>query len=325
MDIADMRFNRREKESFLKELASGRLSHAYIVEGAEGVGKFTFASFAANAILCGGEPKPCGKCPDCIKYAAGSHPDLFVFAPEKDASQLTVNVVREIKKSIYLMPNEGAKKVYIIRDGQKMNVQAQNALLKFFEEPPESAVLFVLTDKREALLPTVISRGQIITLYPASNADVKAWLRQTFPRKTDEEIDAAVRMCEGIPGKALSLMEKRFSQIRADAEEYARAVFGRDGFKLLSFFKSKRYDRQKAKDFLLMLFSLFSDVLRAKERTQNYTFLDTEQAVSYARQTTERKITFLAERTLAAFEEIDGNANINLALTAMGADINSIL
>ena len=71
--------------------------------------------------------------------------------------------------------------------------------------------------------------------------------------------------------------------------------------------------------------TLFSDVLRAKERTQNYTFLDTEQAVSYARQTTERKITFLAERTLAAFEEIDGNANINLALTAMGADINSIL
>ena len=146
-----------------------------------------------------------------------------------------------------------------------------------------------------------------------------------FPRKTNEEIEPAVRMCEGIPGKALTLLEKRFSQIRADAEEYARAVFGRDGFKLISFFKAKRYDRQKAKDFLLMLFSLFSDVLRAKERTQNFAFLDTEQAVSYARQTTERKITFLAERALSAFEEIDGNANINLTLTAMGADINSIL
>ena len=212
-----MRFNRREKEAFLKELASGRLSHAYIIEGAEGVGKFTFASFAANAILCSGERRPCGKCPDCVKFAAGSHPDLFVFAPEKDASQLTVNVVREIKKSIYLMPNEGAKKVYIIKDGQKMNVQAQNAMLKFFEEPPESAVLFILTDKREALLPTVISRGQIITLYPAANGDIAAWLAEKFPRKAKEEIDAAVRVCEGIPGKAVTLTEKRFSQIRADA------------------------------------------------------------------------------------------------------------
>ncbi|MBO4500824.1 MAG: DNA polymerase III subunit [Clostridia bacterium] len=324
MELTDMRFNRKQKEAFVKELASNRLSHAYIIEGAEGSGKYTFARFAAAAILCGGENKPCGKCPDCVKLLADSHPDLFVFAPEKDAQQLTVNVVREIKKSIYLLPNEGAKKVYIIRDGQKMNVQAQNALLKFFEEPPESAVLFVLTDKREALLPTVISRGQIITLYPASPQSVEEWLAEKFPRKPKEEITAAAKMCEGSPGKALTLLEKRFSQIRADAEEYAKAVFERSGFKTVSFFKTKKYDRAKAKDFLLTLFSLFSDVLRAKERSQNFVILERSAAETYARLTTERKITALAEKTLSVYEEIDANANINLALTSFGAAVNTI-
>ena len=324
METTDMRFNRREKQQFLKELASGRLSHAYIVEGDEGCGKFTFASFAANAILCSGENKPCGRCSDCVKLAAGSHPDLFVFAPEKDAAQLTVNIVREIKKSVYLMPNEGARKVYIIKDGQKMNVQAQNALLKFFEEPPESAVFFVLTDKRESLLPTVISRGQIITLYPSPKGDIAAWLTEKYPRKSPGEIDAAVKMCEGSPGKALTLLEKRFSQIRADAEEYASSVFMRDKFKTVTFFRSKKYDRAKARDLLLTLFSLFTDVLHAKERSGKFVILEPERAEAYAKLSTERKLASLAERTLAAYEEIDSNANINLALTSYGAAVSAI-
>lgn len=324
METTDMRFNKTEKQTLLKELASERLSHAYIVEGVEGSGKFTFASFAAAAILCRGEDRPCGRCSDCVKLAAGSHPDLFVFAPAKDAATLTVDVAREIKKSVYLMPNEGVKKVYIIKDAQKMNVQAQNAMLKFFEEPPESAVFFVLTDKREALLPTVISRGQIVTLYPSPLPEIERWLCEKFPRKPKEEIAAAVKMCEGSPGKALTLLEKRFSQIRADAEEYAQAVFGREKFKETAFFKAKRYDRAKAKDFLLTLFSLFSDVLRAKERKQSFVILDEEKALSYARLTTERKMTSAAEATLAAYEAVDSNANINLTLASFGAKLASI-
>lgn len=322
--MSDMRFNKKEKEKFLHELENGRLSHAYIVEGEDGVGKYTFAMFAANAILCTGENKPCGQCNGCKKLASGNHPDLFVFGPEKEGSQITVGIVREIKKSVYLLPNEGDKKVYIIRDGQSMNVQAQNALLKFFEEPPASAVFFVLTDKREALLPTVISRGSLITLYPASNEKIIPWLKEKFPKKTNEEIISAVNMCEGCPGKALALLDKRFTQIKSDVTEFADLIFASKKFGTVSFFKSKKYDRIKAKDFLLTLFSLFADVFRAKRKEQKYVLLDDAQAKGYAKLTTDKKLAFMSEETMRSYERIDLNTNINLTLVSFAGKINEI-
>lgn len=153
LDFLDKQFNTVQKEGFCRELSSGVLSHAYIVEGEEGFGKTFFAFFSAAAILCSGNNKPCGVCSSCKKIGQNSHPDLIVIAPDREGGIITVGMVREIKRSIYLLPNESDKKVYIIKDGHKMNIQAQNALLKFFEEPPPSAVFFILTDKKDPSFP----------------------------------------------------------------------------------------------------------------------------------------------------------------------------
>ena len=320
----DMRFNRREKEQFLRLLESGRLPHAFIVEGPEGVGKFTFSLFASTSILCTGKNRPCGSCDACIKLRDGNHPDLYIISPEKESSQIKVEEVREIKKSVYMLPNEGDKKVYIIKDGQKMNVQAQNALLKLFEEPPESSVFFILTDNRESLLPTVVSRGHIITLCPSKPEDIMKYLKELYPKKTAEELENAVNMCEGSPGKALTLLEKKYGVIRNDVLEYASLLFSHSGFACMSFFKSKRYDRSKAKDFMLTLFLLFSDVMRAKKKSDRFVFLPPETAYYYAKLTTETKLALISEEILRSFEAIDANSNLNLTFSVFAAKVSEI-
>ena len=145
-----MLFNRTEKEKLLSEIASGKLSHAYLIEGGEGCGKTYFARFAAAAALRTGDKPPCGKCPSCVKALAGSHPDLFYFSPDKKASMGVEQRRETSKNSLFFMPNDGDRKVYIIDDAQKMTVQAQNALLKFIEEPPASVLFFIVADKKES-------------------------------------------------------------------------------------------------------------------------------------------------------------------------------
>ena len=208
-----MLFNRTEKEKLLSEIASGKLSHAYLIEGGEGCGKTYFARFAAAAVLCTGDKPPCGKCPSCVKALAGSHPDLFYFSPDKKAS-MGVETVRDIKKSLFFMPNDGDRKVYIIDDAQKMTVQAQNALLKFIEEPPASVLFFIVADKKESLLPTVVSRTRIISLAPSDTADIRRFLMSESKKSGGEQIDEAINMAEGSPGKALKLLCRDFSRQR---------------------------------------------------------------------------------------------------------------
>ncbi len=324
MTEVDKRFNRKEKEQFLRLLESEKLPHAFIVEGADGAGKFSFALFAAASILCSGKPRPCGVCNSCVKFKEDNHPDLYIISPEKDSSQIKVEAVRDIKKSVYMLPNEGDKKIYIIKDGQKMNIQAQNALLKLFEEPPESAVFFILTDKRESLLPTVISRGHIITLCPSKKEDITDWLKELYPKKSPDELENAVNMCEGSPGKALTLLEKKYSVIRNDVLEYADLLFAHSRFYCVSFFKAKKYDRAKAKDFLSTLFLLFSDVMRAKKKSNRFVFLSPDAASSYAKQTTETKIALISEEILRSYESVDANANLNLTFSSFAVKVSEI-
>ena len=131
----------KQKAAFAARIADGHAAHAYILEGDDGGETRRFALYMASVLLCTGDKPPCGRCASCKKALSGGetlHPDIHLYEPEKNAG-FSVETVRSIKKSIYLLPNEGNKKVYILCGAQKMSRSAQNALLKFFEEPPASA------------------------------------------------------------------------------------------------------------------------------------------------------------------------------------------
>ena len=137
----------------------GRLSHALIFEGSSEETRFKTAHELAKAVLCKSELKPCGVCSSCLKAESGNHPDIHIISKAADSSMIKIDAVREIRSKALLLPNESTKSIFIISEAQLMNANAQNALLKIFEEP-QSHVLFILTcPSKASLLETVISRA----------------------------------------------------------------------------------------------------------------------------------------------------------------------
>lgn len=179
------------------------LAHAYILSGPRGIGKHTLANALAAAMVCtGGGEKPCGQCAPCRKAAAGIHPDLIRIAGEK-GKDLTVAQVRQMRADAYIRPNEGERKVYLIEDAQSMNPSAQNAMLKLLEEGPAYAAFLLLADNADALLPTVRSRCEVLSLTPVTRQEGEHWLRRRFPQADPNEISAAAIRCGGVLGRAV--------------------------------------------------------------------------------------------------------------------------
>lgn len=314
-----MLFNRTEKEKLLSEIASGKLSHAYLIEGGEGCGKTYFARFAAAAVLCTGDKPPCGKCPSCVKALAGSHPDLFYFSPDKKAS-MGVETVRDIKKSLFFMPNDGDRKVYIIDDAQKMTVQAQNALLKFIEEPPASVLFFIVADKKESLLPTVVSRTRIISLAPSNNADIRRFLMSESKKSGGEQIDEAINMAEGSPGKALKLLCRDFSRQRQLCLDFMPILVSTSKSDAMAFLLSMKLNRDGVKEFFTLLMTALADVMNARFGRATR-LLSRDAAAEYAKSITDRKNAYLFDLATEAVVRAGENANINLLLMTFAAKL----
>ena len=153
-------------EKLTKDLKNNQIAHAYLFEGAKGLGKKTIALELASALVCPeGIHRPCGKCSSCMKAASGNHPDINIIEEDRI---IKIDEIRELIKEIQLKPYESKRKVCIICGADKMNIWAQNTLLKTLEEPPLYATLILLTTKGKSLLPTIISRCRTIKLYPVN-------------------------------------------------------------------------------------------------------------------------------------------------------------
>ena len=123
-----------------------KVSHAYIFSGEKSSGKKLLASRFAELLQCEGEgEKPCGKCRSCRQAESGNHPDIIRITHEKP-NTISVDDIREqLVGDVQIKPYQSKYKIYIVPDAEKMNVQAQNALLKTIEEPPAYAVILFLT------------------------------------------------------------------------------------------------------------------------------------------------------------------------------------
>ena len=218
----------KQKAAFAARLAEGRAAHAYILEGDE---TRRFALYMAAALLCTGDKPPCGRCASCRKALAGGetlHPDIHVFEPEKNAG-FSVETVRGIRKSVYLLPNEGDRKVYILCGAQKMSRSAQNALLKLFEEPPASASFVICCDRRDALLPTVLSRALLIPLGPLDDRTLRAYLADRHRDAPADRLDAAVRFAQGSIGRAASFLTPASQEASRAAADFCALLFAKGG------------------------------------------------------------------------------------------------
>lgn len=145
-------------------LKNGRFQHAMLFETADDYLADLICKYAAKAALCtSDEKRPCGECISCRKVESGIHPDVFT-AEGTGARTLHVEDIRNIRQDAYIAPNEGERKVYIIKNAGDMSQQSQNALLKVLEEPPEYVVFILTCKSRSELLDTVLSRVQIFNV-----------------------------------------------------------------------------------------------------------------------------------------------------------------
>ncbi len=197
--------NPRLKENLRTSVSRGKLSHSYLISGPEGAGKRTLARLLAAAALCAGENKPCCTCSSCRKVLADTHPD-YITVDDPEKKTVSVELIRQARADMFVRPNEGARKIYCIPRAMDMRPEAQNALLKVMEEPPEYGVFLLLTDNPEKLLPTIRSRCVQLRLEALSPAVLQKALREKFPQAEDGQIQGAAERSGGYLGQALELL-----------------------------------------------------------------------------------------------------------------------
>jgi DNA polymerase-3 subunit delta' len=156
--------------------AQSRLPHALLIQDAPGAGGEQLALLAAQVALCRAADYPCGRCPDCQRVQAGSHPDLWRVAPEDDSRQIKVDQVRALNESLALSAHGRSASVAIIHPADLLNTNAANALLKTLEEPRPGVLIVLVTAVTARLPATVLSRCQRLQVRPPARAECVAWL-----------------------------------------------------------------------------------------------------------------------------------------------------
>ena len=234
---------------FMKREDKNTLSHAHIIAGPDGIGKSIMAKMFAMKIL--------GKTED-INYA-----DIIHYRSEK--ASLGIDEVRRIIEEVSKKPYEGDRKVIIIHGGDKLTVQAQNAMLKTIEEPPKGVYIILLTESLELLLDTIKSRCQIYKLTPLSKNDMLKYL-ESIGETDENRISAALAYAEGIPGRADRILnDEELDKLRNLIIDLLNEVNNRNENSVLEFEnKLSKYKNEKD-EVLNLLASFIRDIIVYKE------------------------------------------------------------
>ena len=175
-------------------IETGRLPHAFIIEGADGLGKSSFARLIARGAMCGCREPLSGECGHCRKLRENIHPDLIYIQGSGKTNAIPIDAIRAMRKDALIAPNEAGKRVFILEDCDNMLPAAQNAFLKIFEEAPPHVVFIITCRSAMNLLTTIRSRGRIITLHPVEAEEGASQTAEQANSIADGILEA---MCSG--------------------------------------------------------------------------------------------------------------------------------
>jgi len=174
-----------------RQVASGTTRQAYLFTGPSGVGRRTLALRFAQSLNCTEPPEPgaaCGECWECKHTDEGTHPDVTVTQAVTAGGVLKVGQAREVRGSLNLRPYRARHRVAIFLRFQEANAEASNALLKILEEPPPFAVLILTADDPESVLPTIVSRCEVLRLRPLPFETVHRFLVERGAKAADAQL-----------------------------------------------------------------------------------------------------------------------------------------
>ena len=199
--------HQRSKRFLDRVLTGGRLPHAYLFTGPEGIGKATVARALAANLFCrkGVEAVPCGHCPACQQFASGNHPDFIHVVP--DGAAIKIDQIREIKKQLAFAPLSATTRVILVEEAQTMRREAGNSLLKILEEPPPDNLFLVVASDAQPILPTIVSRCQVLSFSPLTEEETVQVIQAHAPDIDREQAGLLARITEGAPGQALAMKD----------------------------------------------------------------------------------------------------------------------
>ncbi|HET9552535.1 MAG TPA: DNA polymerase III subunit delta' [Anaeromyxobacteraceae bacterium] len=285
MPFSELIAQDRAVGSLRAALRRGAVHHAYLFGGPPGVGKGTAARLLAQAVNCEGgaggpgglREDPCGACLPCRKIAKGSHPDVLELCEERamvkagrwearsgrsPSKDIVVDQVRDlVDHRLALRRFEGRRRVVVIDPADAMNVQAQNALLKTLEEPPDDTTLVLVSSGADSLLPTIRSRCLYVGFAPLPEPVVAARLEAEGHPAASARLAAA--LSGGSLGRALSLDEEALAERRA-ALFGAAALGPDDAGAWIAFAREHGEDREAAAELGELLLVWWRDVLAAQ-------------------------------------------------------------
>ena len=297
--------NAQQKAYFSSLIQEGKCSHAYILEAPAGGGKKTFARKIVASLAAASEQGDAEK--KCRRILEGTSPDVMMLSREEGKKTIGVDAVRDFMATVYLTPSELNFKFYIFDEADKITPQAQNALLKIIEEPPQGVYIMLLCENALSLLSTVRSRAQKVSLQIFEERELAAYARAAHlaGAEDEEKLSFAVRMADGTIGKLRTVLdggETAFAAFAAAKSVIAcqakrdRGVSYYEFLKKISDFAATRETLDALTSYLLLA---YGDLARARCTEQMTPLFFTEHELqNYA-------MIFTTESVTASFDAVD--------------------
>lgn len=293
-----------------------KVSHAYIFNGAEASGKMMLAEAFAMALQCEGEGKrPCLECRSCRQAADHNQPDIIYVSHEKPNTIGVDDIRTQINNDIDIKPYSSRYKVYIVDEAQKMNQQAQNALLKTIEEPPAYAIILLLTTNADSFLQTILSRCITLNLKAVKEDKIEEYLMKHY-QIPDYQADICAAFSQGNVGKAIQLASsEEFGELKASVLQLMKRLEDIDLYEMTGAVKQIAEYKLSVNDYFDLMMIWFRDVLYLKATNDVDGLIFKDEVYDIKKQAAKRSYQGI-EIILEALEKakIRLNANVNFDL-----------
>lgn len=313
------------KEHLQNALGTGKISHAYIINGEKSSGKEFIAKIFAMTLQCEAEGvEPCNECRSCKQTLSKNQPDIIYVSHEKP-NTISVDDIRvQVNNDVGIKPYSSKYKVYIINEAEKMTPQAQNAILKTLEEPPAYAVIILLVSNINSLLSTILSRCVTLNMKPVRDELVKKYLMEEL-QVPDYKADVCVAFARGNIGKAkLLAASEEFENIKSEAISLLKYIKEMEMQEIIAAIKKINEYKLEIQDYFDIIAIWYRDVLLFKA-TNDANELVFREEVQTIRKCAGRSSYEGIERVINALstakKRLDANVNFDLVMELLLLEI----
>lgn len=293
-----------------------KISHAYILNGESNAGKMMLAEAFATALQCEADGvEPCMNCRSCHQAVEHNQPDIIYVTHEKPNVISVDDIRHQLNNDIVIKPYSSKYKIYIVDEAEKMNTQAQNALLKTIEEPPAYGIILLLTTNADSFLPTILSRCITLNLKSVNEDLIKDYLMKKY-QIPDYQADVCAAFAQGNVGKAIQLASSgEFNELKSSALSLVKKLDDMDLYELNECIKQINDFKSKIGEYFDLLTLWFRDVLYMKATNDVNNLIFKDEVYDIKKQAAKRSYSGI-ENILQALEQakVRLNANVNFDL-----------